>query len=79
MQNQWDKFESYGTFSRIILLLEKCIGYMLQLYPKYLNRCKLEQLERLRSEDTPRRLMITRTIESYWIPSQKKTKSKLQI
>ena len=45
------------------------------------HRChsKLEQLERLRSEDTPRRLMITHTIESYWIPSQKKTKSKLQI
>ena len=40
---------------------------------------KLEQLECLRSEDTPRRLMITHTIESYWIPSQKKTKSKLQI
>ena len=40
---------------------------------------KLERLERLRSEDTPRRLMITHTIESYWIPSQKKTKSKLQI
>ena len=40
---------------------------------------KLEQLERLRSEDTPRRLLITHTIESYWIPSQKKTKSKLQI
>ena len=40
---------------------------------------KLEQLEPLRSEDTPRRLMITHTIESYWIPSQKKTKSKLQI
>ena len=40
---------------------------------------QLEQLERLRSEDTPRRLMITQTIESYWIPSQKKTKSKLQI
>ena len=39
----------------------------------------LEQLERLRSEDTPRRLMITHTIESYWIPSQGKTKSKLQI
>ena len=39
---------------------------------------KLEQLERLHSEDTPRRLMITHTIESYWIPSQK-TKSKLQI
>ena len=43
----------------------------------YLNQ--LEQLERLRSEDTPRRLIITHTIESYWIPSEKKTKSKLQI
>ena len=42
-------------------------------------KLKLEQLERLRSEDTPRRLMITHTIESYWIPSQKMTKSKLQI
>ena len=30
---------------------------------KYLQR-KLEQLERLRSEDTPRRLMITHTIGS---------------
>ena len=40
---------------------------------------KLEQLKRLRSEDTPCRLMITHIIESYWIPSQKKTKSKLQI
>ena len=30
------------------------------------------QLERLRSEDTPRRLMITHTIESCWIPSQNK-------
>ena len=34
----------------------------------YLNQ--LEQLERLRSEDTPRCLMITHTIESYRIPSQ---------
>ena len=32
----------------------------------------LQQLERLRSEDT-HRLMITHTIESYWILSQKKT------
>ena len=40
---------------------------------------QLEQLERLRSEDTPRHLMITHAIKSYWIPSQKKTKSKLQI
>ena len=43
------------------------------------DQTKLEQLERLRSEDTPRHLMITHTIESYWIPSQKKTKSKSQI
>ena len=35
-------------------------------------KCKLEQLERLRSEDIPRRLMITHTIESWWIPSQNK-------
>ena len=34
---------------------------------------KLEQLERLRSEDTPRRLMITHTIESCWV--QIKTRS----
>ena len=34
---------------------------------------KLEQLECLSSEDTPCRLMKTHTIESYWIPSQKKT------
>ena len=40
---------------------------------------KLEQLERLRSEETPRRLMIDYTIDSYCIQSQKKTKSKLQI
>ena len=45
----------------------------------HLPKQKLEQLERLHSEDTPRRLMITHTIESYCIPSQKKTKSKLQI
>ena len=43
---------------------------------KWTSNQKLEQLERLRSEDTPRRLKITHTIESYWIPSQK---SKLQI
>ena len=35
---------------------------------------KLEQIERLRSEDTPRRLMITHTIELCWIP-QVKTRS----
>ena len=39
---------------------------------KYDLHCKLEQLEHLCSEDTPRRLMITHTIESCWIPSQNK-------
>ena len=33
------------------------------------------KLERLFSEDTHHRLMITHSIESYWIPSQKQTKS----
>ena len=53
-----------------------------QLTPNRVNNSyefKLEQLERLRSEDTPCHLMSTHTIESYWIPSQMKTKSKLQI
>ena len=39
---------------------------------------KLEQLERLRSEDTPRPLLITHTIESYWIPSQKNYRSRTE-
>ena len=45
----------------------------------WFTELKLEQLERLSSEDTPRRLMIIHTIESYWVPSQMKTKSKLEI
>ena len=36
------------------------------------HKSKLEQLERLRSEDTRRCLMITHTFESCWIPSQNK-------
>ena len=40
---------------------------------------ELEQLERLRYENTPRRPMITHTIDSYQIPSQNKTKWKLRI
>ena len=44
-----------------------------------LLQVKLDQLERLRSEDTLCCLMMTHTIESYWIQSQKKTMSKLQI
>ena len=48
-------------------------------YLVFIRNRKLEQLERLRFEDTPRRLMITHTIESYWIPSQKMTKLKFHI
>ena len=35
---------------------------------------KLEQLERLRSEDTPRRLMITHTIDNWVILDSKSKK-----
>ena len=41
------------------------------------SKCKLEQLERLRSANTLRRPMITH-IDWYQIPCQNKTKSKLQ-
>ena len=40
------------------------------------DRNELEQIERLHSEETRRRLLIIHINESYWIPSQKKTKSK---
>ena len=40
---------------------------------------ELEQLEHLRSEIPPTRPMITHSSDSHQIPSQKKTKSKLQI
>ena len=45
---------------------------MVVLLPGQFSKKKLEQLERLRSEDTPRRLMITHTIESCWVPNQTK-------
>ena len=44
-----------------------------------MSHAKLEQPECLRSEETFIGLMITHTSESYWIPSEKKKKSKLQI
>ena len=34
------------------------------------TQTKQEQLQRLGSEDTPCRIMITHTIDLYWIPSQ---------
>ena len=39
---------------------------------------KLEQLERLRSEDTPRRLLIIHTIESYLDPKSTEDKVKIK-
>ena len=39
----------------------------------------IQQLTRTKTPAFWAYLMITHTIESYWIPSQKKTKSKLQI
>ena len=46
---------------------------MLQVLWK-IQQQKLEQLERLRSENTPRRPMITYTTDSYQIPYHDKTK-----
>ena len=43
------------------------------------NQQKLKQLEPLHSKNTPCCPMITHTIDSFQIPSQNKTKSKLQI
>ena len=43
-----------------------------QIFDGIWIKMKLEQLERLRSEDTPRCFMITHSIESCWIPSQNK-------
>ena len=65
--------------SRGFLRKLKSVGRTAAAETAETDQKQLEQLKRLRSEDTPRRLMITHTIESYWIPSQKKTKSKLKI
>ena len=46
---------------------------------KLIRQDELEQLERLRSEDTSPPHNYPYTIESYWIPSQKKRKSTLEI
>ena len=44
----------------------------------FANQVQLEQLERLCSEDTPRHLMITHTIESCWIPKVKTRSNDLE-
>ena len=66
-------FPSYSELSCI-----EC--YFGEIYFKATSSSsQLAQLECLHSEDTPCRPMITHTNDSYWIPSQNKTKSKLQI
>ena len=40
------------------------------------TQLQLERLKHLSSEDAHRRSIITHTVDSYWIPSQNKTKSK---
>ena len=49
-----------------------CISFYVYHRLTYLCLDELEQLERLRYEDTPHRLMITHTIESCWVPNQNK-------
>ena len=55
-----------------------------KVFPSPVNACghvcrELEQLKRLRSEETLRCPVIAHTMDSYWIPIQNKTKSKLRI
>ena len=45
-------------------LIPHCVRHVVSYSCREINLFKLEQLERLRSEDTPRRLMITHTIGS---------------
>ena len=71
-QSHCETFNGKGLFQWLSIL---ALPWRLVIW----TSSKLEQLEYLCSEDTPRRFMITRTIESYWIPSQKMMKSKLQI
>ena len=66
----WLPFHAYCLYSEIV------INNLHNLSIEYI---KLEQLESLHSEDTPSHPRITHTIDSYWIQSQNKTKSKLQI
>ena len=65
-----------SQFFNITLLHYETSDY--KCLDQYLHKTKLEQLERLRSEDTPRRLMITHTIESYWIPSKRNNRSRTE-
>ena len=57
MTDPWD-FDPWRN------LTESCF------FARILVLVKLEQLERLHSEDTPRRLMTTHTTESCWFPNQ---------
>ena len=58
-------------------MAEQGFSWLSKVFAKALLSHKLEQLECLRSEDTPHHLMITHTIESYWIPKSKEDKVKV--
>ena len=76
-----------------VLAVNQCAGVSFQPYPTLVPAScwmKVRIFLHLSSSETrttrtpafwgyPHRLMISHTIESYWIPSQKKTKSKLQV
>ena len=79
---QWVNIKQWGD--HLIFMME--IPILIKWHKRF--NTKLEQLERLRSEDTPRRPVITLTIDqfilnpksillisSYRIPSQKKVKA----
>ena len=73
----WQLFVFVKLTSEILMkimfeILTVCTGHSVRWTLD--SSAKLEQLERLRSEDTPRRLMITHTIESYGIPSQNESR-----
>ena len=71
--NDVRSFESYPYLKcSTIEMLWRHISNMNMFIKSCLDILELEQLERLRSEDTPRRLMITHTIESCWVPNQNK-------
>ena len=62
-----------ATFTHILLgCFTDTRAIILLLQGLTVASIRVNELERLRSEDTPRRLIITQTIESCWIPSQNK-------
>ena len=82
---QWYNRWSLGMEKQLHATPHRAGDYLSMLGSKLIHvgkrglQCELEQLECLRSEIAPHRPMITHTRGSQKIPSQNKTKSKLQI